>query len=145
MRDLERVNDVVYGSDRAEVPTRAARERRAASFLGRIGDDTQAGTVAAPQVDELAAMDPAHAEAFRRLRAKKAQERLRYGYPEISTNIEKAGHSFVRQNLDAAKARVALPVAEALGRVGPSPLSLMYLPEAVARAREAHRRRMEQR
>lgn len=140
MSDLERSNDVIYGSDRAETPTRAAKERRAAGFLGRIGDDTQAGTIAAPQLRELADADPVYAKAFERVKAKKAQERLRYGYPEISTNIEKAGHSFVRQNLDAAKARIALPIAEAAGRIGPSPLSMMYLPEAVRRAQEAKRR-----
>lgn len=140
MRDLERTNDVVYGSDTAEVPTRAAKERRAAQFLGRIGDETQAGTAAEPQIRELAEQDPAYAEIFNRMKAKKAQERLRYGSPKISMSAENLATGAIKQNLDAATARIGLPIAEALGRIGPSPLTLMSLPEAMRAAQEAKRK-----
>jgi len=79
MSKLERANDIMYGRDTADVASRAASERTAAANFGRAGDPSQAGTIRADQLEELAALDPYYKRMLTQVRAKKAQESLRYG------------------------------------------------------------------
>jgi hypothetical protein len=78
MSRLERANDIVYGKDTPDVADRAAAERTAAATFGRLGDSSQAGTLRADQLDELARISPSYERLTRHVRAKKAQEELRY-------------------------------------------------------------------
>jgi hypothetical protein len=114
MDKLERANDIVYGSEDVNPATRARKQAGAAAYLGRAGDPTQAGTTNQLLYEELRGLDPKYERIVRDIEAKKAMESLRYGKPEMSTNIEKVGHSWLNHNLDAAKIRVGLPVAEGL-------------------------------
>jgi hypothetical protein len=138
MAKLERQNDIIYGANKADVGTRAARERRAALFLGRAG-------ASARQMDEVAALAPENQDAITKIRAKKAEERLRYGFPRVSTSIERAPHHFVAHNLEAVKARIALPVAEAMGRARAPKNPVANFPGAVRIGVEAKRKKEKER
>lgn len=90
---LKDANDILYGKHKADIADREAASKHATLKLGRIGDDTQAATSEAAQLEKLRKMDPKYAEMLRLIEAKKAQERLRYGAPEVSTGMEKGQHN----------------------------------------------------
>lgn len=110
---LERSNDIVYGKETPEISGRAAAERTAAARLGRLGDDTQAGTVGSRQLEELQTIDPKYAELLKNIEAKKAFERTRFGLPQMSKSPEKWGLGLVEQNLGALNARAVDPLTRA--------------------------------
>ncbi len=123
MEGLKRVNDILFGKNRTDIADRAASEKQAALKLGRVGDETQAATAEAPQIEELRKADPVYAQMLRLLEAKKAQERARFGEPEVSTGFEKgqhraAGHGAARLGLGVLGAKVGSvfgPVGTAAG------------------------------
>lgn len=168
MSQLEEANDILFGSRNKNVPKSAAKDKSAALKLGRIGDDTQAGTT--DRLGRLGELDPAYAEQLRLLEAKKAMERLRYGEPEVSTSIEKGMGRAAQRAVPAAiggavgglpgamagaaagsavanpialKLRLGLPAAEAGGRffTGSSG-TLMDRLMALQRQREEEQKRM---
>jgi len=75
---LEEANDKVYGKDTSDIAGRAAEERSATGFFGRMGDPSQAGTTRSRHADELMELDPMYRALGVRVKAKKAQENLRY-------------------------------------------------------------------
>lgn len=137
MGKLEEANDILYGSQNPEVVRTTAKQRRARGLLGRVGDNTQAATLAAKDIERLKQLDPRYKEILAPVEAKKAVERVAYGMPHVSRRIEHLPLAFVKQNLDALGVRVADPI---LGRLQlREPFSGQVPPEAIALAAQKAR------
>lgn len=123
----ERLNDVLYSTEETNVArgergpgqpdVRAAKERTAAQNLSRVGDDTEAGSVRARQMQELYDSDPEFAHEIDLILAKKSQEATRPGLPQVSTNLPKLMSvpgilGIAGQNVRALNARLVDPAAE---------------------------------
>lgn len=132
MGKVEDANAIMYGKDAARISRTPAKQRQAASFLGRIGDNTQAATgAAAQQIEELRALDPAYAREIDRVAAKKAVERTRFGMPTVSRRIEHMPLAFVKQNMDALAVKAVDPALQSIASA--SPLSIPTpTPESIA-------------
>ena len=117
MDKLEQANDILYGSQNPDILRSTSKQKRARGLLGRVGDSTQAATLARDDIERLKALDPAYREALATVEAKKAIERTRFGLPHVSRRIEHLPFAFAEQNLDALGARVVDPL---LGRIGGS-------------------------
>lgn len=140
---LEESNDILFGKAKPDINISAAKRKSAALKIGRVGDETQAGTT--DDLERLAALDPSHARELRVVRAKKAMERLRFRAGDVSTSIEKgmgqaalnavptivggavggvpgavvgAGVGRMLSNPLALKLRLGLPVADRLASMG---------------------------
>lgn len=141
MGKLEESNDILYGSQNPDIVRSTAKQKRARGLLGRVGDSTQAATLARDDIERLKALDPAYRQAIAPVEAKKAIERTRFGLPHVSRRIEHLPFAAVMQNLDALGAQVADPL---LGRIGgataPPPTGAVSLFNA---ARERQRRAAE--
>ena len=148
MQQLSAGNDALFGQKRPELRDTEAARAGAVGKLGRVGDDTQAGTIGEGRLDRAAAASPDIAREVRLMAAKKAQERLRYGGGgETSTSIEKGMGNAVKRgaapligaalgghlgyaageaaarfgNPLALKLRLGLPAAETAARIGGRP------------------------
>jgi hypothetical protein len=106
MQSLSTVNDALFGQKRPELRMSEGTTQQAAGRLGRLGDETQAGTLAEARMKAAAAESPQAAREMLLNRAKKAQERLRLGGDETSTNIEggfkRAVHHGVKRAVSGA-------------------------------------------
>lgn len=138
MGQLEESNDILYGSQNPDVVRSTSKQKRARGLLGRVGDSTQAATLARDDIERLKELDPAYKQAIAPVEAKKAIERTRFGLPHVSRRIEHLPFAFAQQNLDALGARVADPILGRLaGAEAKSPSAAMQLFNA---AREQRRR-----
>lgn len=141
MGKLEEANDILYAHQSPDIRRTTAAAKRARGLLGRIGDSTQAATLARPDIERLKQLDPAYAQAMAPVEAKKAVERTRFGLPHVSRRIEHMPFTAVMQNLDALGAQVADPLLGRIGGAGNAPPSgAMQLFNA---AREKQRRETE--
>lgn len=111
MQSLSGANDALFGKNKPVIKDTESTRQTGAGRLGRVGDDTQAGTLAEPRMAKFEASSPEAAREVRLNRAKKAMERLRYGEPEVSTSIEKGMGRAVK---GAAKRVVAAAVGGAV-------------------------------
>jgi hypothetical protein len=143
---LERANDILYGKEVPDVAGRASSERQAAARLGRLGDDTQAGTVGERQLEELAALDHKYAELLDSIELKKAYERTRYGMPQMSKSPEKWGLGLLEQNAGALTARVLDPAARgAASGASVASRAAPAITNPIVRARQKEKEREERR
>lgn len=90
MEPIERSNSLLFGKQGRAPEVSDAQRATGARRLGQVGDETQAGTVLAPQMDELSQLGPEYERAVRLMRARKAQDLLRRGPPETSEPIDKS-------------------------------------------------------
>lgn len=88
MKSLSATNDAIFGQKKPELRDTEGVRQTGAARLGRAGDETQAGTLAEPRLANAEKESPQASREMRLIRAKKAQERLRYGKPELSMPIE---------------------------------------------------------
>lgn len=140
MDQLEEANDILYGSQNPDLVRSTSKQKRARGLLGRVGDSTQAATLARDDIERLKALDPAYREALAPVEAKKAVERSRFGLPHVSRRIEHLPFALASQNLDALGARVADPllsrIAGAAPRAAPSSGSISLINAARERQRQ---------
>lgn len=159
--ELRRANDLTYGQDKPDIKDRAATERAATGRLGRVGDPTQAGTVDSAHMKELAGINPVYDTLITRVKAKKAQEALRYdnegaGQEPIETINNKRTLPVIGKPLEwlgmtprdqaVAQMRLGLPANEALrgrGLAGAGSLMEMDAEEARKKIREQELRRLQ--
>lgn len=100
---------------------RVGKESQGATFLNRVGDNNDPGWKAEKFLKELAAQDPEFARQLELLRAKKAQEGVRFSTESlVPTNLQGTNQAFgmgdvVRQNLRFLGARVAEPGMRGVG------------------------------
>lgn len=139
MDQLEKSNEILYGAQSPDINRSISKQKRARGMLGRVGDETQAATLAAKDVEDLKALDPRYKEIVASVEAKKAVERSRFGLPHVSRRIEHLPFAFMQQNATALGAHVIDP---ALARLSGSPSSVPAgAPMALFRAAEEKRRR----
>jgi hypothetical protein len=143
MEPIEQSNSFLFNKADARMEASPGQREAAIGRLGRIGDDTQAGTKRDPALQRFEQVGPPEAQEALLMRAKKAQERLRRGEPQTSDAIDKTisrGPSYMgrtlggvfggplgfmaglaidkyRQNPLANKVRLGLPASEAAGRL----------------------------
>ena len=127
MQQLSAGNDALFGQKRPELRLTEAATQSAVGKLGRVGDDTQAGTIGESRLDRAAAASPQTAQELRLMRAKKAQERLRYGGEgETSTSIEKGmAHGARHAAAPLLGAALGGAVGHAAGAIGGAALGGM--------------------
>jgi hypothetical protein len=137
MGRLETANDIMYGAQSPDVMRSTAKQKRARGLLGRVGDNTQAATLARKDLERLKDLDPEYRDILAPVEGKKAVERSRFGLPHVSRRIEHLPWAFVQQNANALGVRLAEP---ALGRLaGVNPTGLASNP--ILRAYEDEQRR----
>jgi hypothetical protein len=89
MQQLSQANDALFGRAKPDIRDTEGARAAAAGRLGRLGDDTQAGTLGEDRMRHASEASPDVAREALLNRSKKAQERLRYGGAgETSTSIE---------------------------------------------------------
>lgn len=145
MEQLEKSNEILYGAQSPDINRSISKQKRARGLLGRVGDETQAATLAAKDIADLKALDPKYKEIVAPVEAKKAVERSRFGLPNISRRIENLPFGMIKQNVTALGAHVIDPALARLSG-GQTPLGAKPgLVESIRRGVEAKRRReMEQ-
>lgn len=116
LEPIDTSNELLFGKmSRGGDLTQGQRERGIRT-LGNIGDETQTGTVKDPALKELPGLGPEYAAAANRMRARKAQDLLRRGDPEVSTSFEKnIALNLLRRNKLQNQVRVTLPASETMG------------------------------
>lgn len=143
LEPIEGANEFLFNARDARLEPSPAQRDSAVGRLGRIGDDTQAGTRRDPALQRFEQLGPEYGQEALLMRAKKAQERLRRGEPQTSDAIDKTlnrGPSYFgrklggvfggpigfmaglaldkyRQNPLANKIRLGLPAAETVGKL----------------------------
>lgn len=130
MGKAEETNQLLYGKDAADVMRTPAQTRRASGMLGRVGDETQAGTLSEPQIERLKQLDPGNARDIAFVEAKKNFERTRFGMPHVSRRFEHLPFGFITQNAQALGIRGVLPLLERLELA--EPVLGQVSPEAIA-------------
>jgi hypothetical protein len=102
MGQLSTVNEALFGQRRPELNGAMSASQQAAGRLGRVGDETQAGTLAQQRMQSAADASPQVQRELLLNRAKKAQERLRLSGDETSTSIEKGAGNAVHRGVKHA-------------------------------------------
>lgn len=124
MSRATQANDVLYGKRRPEVERTAAARKTAEQRLMRVGDETVAGLT-----DKTSELGPEYQGEMTKIRAKKAQERIRRGDPQTSQPFERtiARAGWMRHLLGMLGLSVGGPrgfvAGEALGAMGENPLA----------------------
>jgi hypothetical protein len=109
----------------ADPTMRVAKEKAAATFLGRVGDDNVPGHTANKYLRELSDMDPEFARQLAIVRAKKAREAVRFSMKglvptDLTGSNEASGFGpFIRQNMRSVGAQLVEPVLEGAGKLLP--------------------------
>lgn len=120
MGQLEKSNEILYGSQNPDINRSVSKQRRARGLLGRVGDETQAATLAEKDVEALKELDPKYREIISKVEAKKVVERSRFGLPHVSRRIEHMPLAFAMQNATALGASVIDPaLARLSGELAP--------------------------
>jgi hypothetical protein len=89
LQPVVKSNEMLFGAKNTkDIDVSESQRKRARGFLGRVGDNTQAATT--DPHEDLAALGPEYSNEVKMVAAKKAQERLRRGSPEVSTSIEQS-------------------------------------------------------
>ena len=141
MSQLEKSNEILYGAQSPDINRSISKQKRARGLLGRVGDETQAATLAEKDIGDLKALDPKYKEIIAPVEAKKAVERSRFGLPNISRRIENLPFGMIKQNTTAIGAHVIDPVLAQLSG-GQTPMGAKPgLVESIRRGVEAKRRR----
>lgn len=115
MQTLQQTNDSLFGRNKANFDVTDSTKQAAAQRMGRLGNDDRPGIAAEPRMQRFADARPENAREVALNRAKTAAESLRYGEPEISTNLE-------RTMGRAAEHAVAHGAGAAVGMVAGGPV-----------------------
>jgi hypothetical protein len=119
MQSLSTVNEALFGQRRPELTGSMSSAQQAAGRLGRLSDETQAGTLAEKRMQAAADASPQVQRELLLNRAKKAQERLRLSGDETSTSIEKGAGNAVKKGVKhAVGAAIGGAIGHTLGPVG---------------------------
>lgn len=139
---LGEANDIMYGSRDPDVVRNTSKQKRARGLLGRIGDSTQAATLAEQDIARLKALDPKYQEILSPVEAKKAVERTRFGLPHVSRRIEHLPFAALQQNAAALGTHVIDPaLAQLSGELTPRAMQAGAASNPLMRALEEKRKR----
>lgn len=97
MVPIETSNDMIFGKRTKDLDMNEAARTTGVQRIGTMTDDTQSGTNRR-LANRLAEVGPDYEREVQLMRAKKAQERLRRGEPEVSTAIEKQAAGAARRS-----------------------------------------------
>jgi len=114
MQQLTETNDALFGQQKPRAKITEGTKQTAAQRMARVGQDDRPGLAADPRMEKFANASPENAHEVALMRAKNAAERLRYGAPQLSTNLERGLERAVEHG--AAKG-VGAVVGGALGGV----------------------------